>query len=109
MKKTGTLVLMYALLVFAGGLIGHFKSQSLPSLISGTIFGTLLIFSSWAMINKKRWGQWASLFLSFVLDAFFTWRFAKTLKFFPAGLMSLISLAMVIILALRINMYYKRK
>jgi uncharacterized membrane protein (UPF0136 family) len=109
MKKTGSLVLMYALLVFAGGLIGHLKTQSLPSLISGTIFGILLIISSWAMIKRKRWGQWVSLLLAFVLDAFFTWRFAKTLKFFPSGLMSLISLAMVIILALRINMYYRRK
>ncbi len=109
MKKTGSLVLFYGLLVFVGGLIGYLKSASIPSLVSGCLFGGLLLVSAWAMIQKKVWGQWSALILAFLLDAFFTWRFAKTLKFLPPGLMSLISLFMVIVLALRINMYYKNR
>ena len=108
MKKTGPLVLIYGLLVFAGGLIGHYKSQSRPSLISGVVFGLLLMGSAGAIIKKNHWGQWSALLLAFVLDFFFTWRFAQTLKVFPSGIMSLLSLAMVGILALSIRMYYKK-
>jgi len=109
MKKTGSIVLIYGLLVFVGGLIGHYKSASIPSLISGIVFGILLLISAFAMFKKKPWGQWSALLLAFILDAFFTWRFAKSLKFFPGGFMSLVSLAMVIILALRIKMSHKRR
>lgn len=109
MKKTSSLVLIYGLLVFVGGLIGHYKAASLPSLICGIVFGILLLLTAIAMFKKKPWAQWIALVLAFVLDAFFTWRFAKSLKFFPAGFMSLVSLAMVIILALRINMSHKRR
>jgi uncharacterized membrane protein (UPF0136 family) len=109
MKKTGSLVLIYGLLTLVGGLIGHIKTASTASLISGIIFGSLLLASGWGMIQKKGWGQWSALVLAFVLDAFFTYRFAKTLKFFPAGFMSLVSLIMVIVLALRINMANKKR
>ncbi|NDD59456.1 MAG: hypothetical protein EBZ47_09500 [Chlamydiae bacterium] len=107
MKKTGSIVLIYGLLVFIGGWIGYITSHSPPSAISGTLFGALLFLAGRAMIVKKTWGQWTALFLAFILDAFFTYRFAKTLKFFPAGFMSLLSLAVLIILALRIQMYKK--
>ena len=109
MVKTGSIVLIYGILVFAGGLLGHFKSQSLPSLISGVVFGVLLILSAFAMMQKKDWGWWIALILAFLLDGFFTWRFVKTLKLFPAGIMSLVSLIMVILLALRMNGYYKKR
>ncbi|MCX6990944.1 MAG: TMEM14 family protein [Chlamydiae bacterium] len=103
MKKTAIFVLIYGVLVCAGGLIGHYKSGSAPSLISGIVFGALLLIAAFAMFKNKRWGQWLAIILAFALDAFFTWRFAKSLKFMPGGLMSLISLAMVITLALRFN------
>lgn len=109
MKKTGSLVLIYGVVVLAGGIIGHYKSQSMPSLISGITFGTLLILSGLALMRKKHWAQWIALSLAFLLDAFFSWRFAQTLKFFPSGLMSVLSLAMVAIIALRMHMYYKKR
>jgi uncharacterized membrane protein (UPF0136 family) len=109
MKKTGSLVILYSALVFIGGLMGYLKAQSIPSLISGSFFGLVLVVSAIAMIKKKKWGQWSALAIAFLLDAFFTYRFAKTLKFIPSGLMSLISLIMIIILALRINMANNRR
>lgn len=109
MKKTSSVVLIYGLLILIGGFMGHYKAASTPSLISGIVFGVLLLIASFGIFKKKIWGQWSALILAFVLDAFFTLRFAKTMKFFPSGVMSLISLCMVIILALRINMTYKRR
>lgn len=109
MKKTGSVVLIYGLLILIGGFMGHYKAASTPSLISGIVFGPLLLIAAWGIFKKKMWGPWSALILAFVLDAFFTLRFAKTMKFFPPGAMGLISLCVVIILALRINMIYKRR
>ena len=109
MKKTGSIVILYGLIVFVGGLMGYIQAASTPSLVSGIVFGSLVTISGFCMIKKVKWGQWSALILAFMLDAFFTFRFAKTLKFIPSGLMSLLSLAMVIIIALRINMAHKRK
>jgi len=103
MKKTAWIVFCYAFLVSTGGVIGYLKSASLPSLLSGGIFGSLLFLSSYFMFKKKVYGYFGALFLSVGLEAFFTWRFAKTLKFFPAGMLGLISLAVIIIVACKIG------
>jgi uncharacterized membrane protein (UPF0136 family) len=103
MKTTGLLVFIYGLLILVGGLMGHYKAASCASLTCGLVFGCLLIGSSLAIFLNKNWGQWAALILALILDGFFTWRFSKTLSFMPAGLLSLLSLVMIIILALRIR------
>ncbi|MBS0628541.1 MAG: TMEM14 family protein [Verrucomicrobia bacterium] len=103
MKKTAWIVCLYATLVFVGGLIGHIRSESKASLISGTIFGLLLFLSSFFMFKKKIYGYFSAFFLALILEGFFTWRFAKTLKFFPGGLLSLISLFVIIVVACKIG------
>lgn len=103
MKKTAWIVFLYATLVFLGGLIGHLRSGSKASLISGGVFGALLFISSFFMFKKKIWGYFSALFLALALEGFFTWRFAKTLKFFPGGLLSLISLFVIIVVACKIG------
>lgn len=103
MKKTAWIVCLYGSLVFIGGILGHIKSASKASLISGVVFGALLLLSSWFMFQKKFFGYVSALVLALLLDGFFTWRFAKTLKVFPAGFLSLTSLAVVIIVACKIS------
>lgn len=93
------IVLIYAILILVGGIIGHAKAASLASLISGIVFGLLLLGCAIALFAKKRWGVYASLVVTFVLDGFFTYRFLKTHVFMPAGLLSLISLVVLIYLA----------
>ncbi len=103
MKKTGWIVLLYGLLVCIGGVIGYVHSGSFPSLLSGSLFGLALIGSSILVFRKKSPGYWAALALAIGLEGFFTWRFAKTLHFFPSGLFSLLSLVVIIIVALKIR------
>jgi hypothetical protein len=55
------------------------------------------------MFKKKFFGYVSALTLALILDGFFTWRFAKTLKVFPSGFLSLTSLAVVIIVACKIS------
>jgi F0F1-type ATP synthase assembly protein I len=50
-----------------------------------------------------------ALGFTFALDAFFTHRFAKSLHFFPSGMMSLISLIVLIVVALKIRKTVKAR
>ena len=103
MKITATLVLIYGLLITLGGTIGYIKGGSIASILSGGSFGLALILCS-HFISKGRIGaQYVALALTFLLDGLFTFRFAKTLHFFPAGFLSLASLAMLIVISLKIR------
>lgn len=103
MRKTAWIILLYSLFILVGGIMGHVRSGSRASLISGLVFGILLLGSSGLIFLKKTIGYWTALVLSIALEGFFTWRFAKTLNFMPAGLLSLMSLAVIIILAFKIR------
>ncbi len=102
-KKTTWAVFVYALCILLGGIAGYYLSHSKASLISGVVFGVLLLISSGLMFQKKTAGTWLSLFLALVLEGVFTWRFAKTLNFIPSGLLSLLSLVIIILVALKIG------
>jgi uncharacterized membrane protein (UPF0136 family) len=108
MKVTATIVCAYAMLILVGGLIGHVKAASTASLISGITFGTALLLCAYAIAKGKMVAQYLALALTFFLDGFFTFRFAKTLHFVPAGMMSLFSLAVLIVIALKIRRTVKR-
>ena len=108
MKVTATIVCAYALLILMGGLIGYYKAGSIASLISGITFGIALVLCSFAIAKGKILAQYAALILTFFLDGFFTHKFAKTLHFVPSGMMSLFSLAVLIVIALKIRRSVKR-
>lgn len=107
--KSASIVLAYGLIVLIGGLIGHAKAGSTASLVSGLVFGTLLIFSAIGIYMRKPFSQYAALVLAFILDGFFTYRFSHSLKFFPAGFMSLLSLMVIIVVALKIRQQVKSR
>src|ERR1700675_947168 len=96
-------ILFYALIVLIGGIIGYAQASSVASLISGIVFGSLLLGCVIAIFAKKRWGAYAALITTFVLDGFFTFRFLKYHKFMPSGLMSIISFAVLVYLAWAIS------
>lgn len=94
-----TLILLYALSILVGGFLGHYKAASQASLISGLLFGTLLLICALGMFRKKRWATYGALGITFLLDGFFSWRFIQTHAFMPPGLLSLISLVVLLLLA----------
>ena len=103
MKVTATIVFFFGLIIALGGIMGYVKSGSQASLISGSVFGIALVISGYLISKGKILGQYAALALTFLLDGIFTYRFAKTLHFFPAGFLSLASLAVLIVVALKIR------
>jgi uncharacterized membrane protein (UPF0136 family) len=103
MKVTATIVFVYGLLIALGGLMGFVKGGSSASLISGSVFGLALLLSAYFISKGKIAAQYVALMLTFILDGIFTYRFAKTLHFFPTGFLSLASLAVLIVIALKIR------
>ncbi len=94
-------VFIYAVFILIGGILGHARSGSMASLVSGLVFGILLLVAAGGMLAKKKWGTYFATFLTFILTLFFTYRFFITFKFMPPGLLSLISLGILILLIIR--------
>lgn len=103
MKVTATIVFAFGLLIALGGFMGYAKGGSQASLISGSVFGIALVISAYFISKGKIAAQYTALASTFLLDGIFTYRFAKTLSFFPAGFLSLASLAVLIVVALKIR------
>jgi uncharacterized membrane protein (UPF0136 family) len=100
MKKCLIVTTLYTILVFAGGVIGYSKAGSIPSLVASIISGAILTSSIIGFALKKRWALLLALATTLILDAFFTYRLITTKHFIPAGLMSLISSLVLLLLAL---------
>jgi len=92
---TTWIVLAYAILVFIGGLIGHWKAGSTASLIMGSVSGLILLISSYLLWKGHPWGRPLALLLSGLLLAFFSYRFYLTGQVAPVGIMALLILIVV--------------
>lgn len=97
-------VFLYGILMLVGGLIGHAKGST-ASLVMGGVFGLLLLIAASCMFKKSLYmkGTFFALILTLILDGFFTYRFLTTMKFMPPGLLSLISLGVLILLVSHIR------
>lgn len=95
------LLLLYAVLVMAGGVMGYLKARSKPSLISGLISGTALLVA-WAISLTKSYsaGMVLATCFAIALLVVFSLRFRKTQKFMPAGLMAVVSLVCAAVFAI---------
>lgn len=85
---------IYIVFLVIGGLIGFFKAKSKVSLILSVVFAVALSLCAAGIIFKS---YVADLLLASLLVVFGT-RLAKTKKFMPAGLMLVVTIA---VLALR--------
>ncbi|MFS8562956.1 MAG: TMEM14 family protein [Rhabdochlamydiaceae bacterium] len=100
------IILVYALAIFGGGIFGFLKAGSLISLMAGLTFGLALFIAFLGF--RRKWGPYLALIVTFILDAFFTQKYLKTLQLIPTGMLSLLSLAVLISLALFIRKRVKR-
>lgn len=103
MKPAGWITLFYGLIVIAGGVMGYVKAASAASLIMGSIFGVLLVISAIGMMRKRLFSAYFAILLTLFLDAFFAYRWMFSFKFMPSGLMSLLSLAVLLVVVLLVR------
>ena len=81
-------------LTVVGGAIGFAKAGSKASLIAGAISGILLQVAGWLMGGERATaGLVLGLVVSLLLAGRFVPAFLKSKKFMPAGMMSVLSVA----------------
>jgi len=93
-------LLLYAVLVIAGGILGYVKAKSKPSLISGVVSGIALLVAWFMTWQRYEAGLALATCLAVALVVVFGMRFRKTSKFMPAGLMSILSLVAASVFAI---------
>ncbi|QKQ76444.1 hypothetical protein FBB35_26945 [Nostoc sp. TCL240-02] len=82
----------YGILAIAGGIIGYIQARSKVSLLSGSISGLLLILAAYFQLQGQTWGSILAVLVTAVLVVVFAVRLAKTRKFMPAGLMTILGM-----------------
>jgi uncharacterized membrane protein (UPF0136 family) len=91
MKKFIPFIVLFSLLVLAGGVIGYIKSSSLVSLLVALCFTILLLGCSVGIYKEKIYALYLTTSIVLVLHGFFLIRFLKSYKLMPAGFMVLLT------------------
>lgn len=93
------IVLIYAVLIAAGGIMGYTKAGSMASLISGVVAGIVLAGSAWAMMKGSyQTGWWVALIATILLLARFGMAATKEFKMMPGGMVIIMSLIVLVVL-----------
>ncbi len=80
-------IIIFALLVFVGGIIGYIKGKSKASLIAGIVSTIILVWCAKTTHHHANTGIMRTFMLIAILEGIFVVRLIKTKKFMPAGLM----------------------
>lgn len=103
MMTTAWIILIYGLLVAAGGLVGYVKAHSTISLATGVIAGLLLVGAGVAMMRSSssgayQIGWWLALTITVLILGRFGVASLNNFKMMPGGLV--ITLSVIAIIAL---------
>jgi uncharacterized membrane protein (UPF0136 family) len=88
----------YGILALIGGIIGYIQANSQVSLLSGITSGLLLIFAAYLQLQGQTWALILAAFVTAVLVVVFAFRLAKTRKFIPAGLMTILGMSALVVM-----------
>ncbi len=95
MNADQIILLVYAILLEAGGLMGFIKAGSKASVIASTIFAVIVFLFIFGVLPiLYAWTVLAFLIL------FFGMRFAKGKKFMPNGMMLTLTIATLVLIQL---------
>ena len=83
----------YLVLLIVGGVMGFVKGKSRISLISALVFGALIALSAAGKLGPA----WTGDLILTVLVGMFAWRFQKTKKLMPAGVMTIVTIAALLV------------
>jgi uncharacterized membrane protein (UPF0136 family) len=106
MNLSIVVAIAYGMLSLIGGIIGYLQAKSRVSLISGVVSGLLLIFAAYLQFQGQTWGLILATVVTAVLVVFFALRLARTRKFMPAGLMTILGMLSLVILVNRLVASY---
>ena len=93
-------ILIYALILFAGGWVGFQKAGSKPSLLAGLLGAILLLIGFFvARYSIRAAGYWIGASVAFLMCVAFGIRLSKTGKLMPSGMLLAISIVALGLLA----------
>lgn len=95
MQTMAMIVWIYGALVLVGGVMGWVKAKSVPSLVSGIVFGAALIFVGYGIKLGHRNDVTIAMVIAGLLAVIMGIRFAKSKKFMPAGLVAILSVVVI--------------
>ncbi len=87
---------LYLVVLLAGGIFGFVKAKSAVSLVTSLAFGALIALAAAGIIP----GAYTADLLLTILVVVFAWRFQKTKKLMPAGVMTLVTIAALLVRAM---------
>lgn len=95
---TGDIVIIvYALLLLAGGWIGFAKAGSRPSLIAGSASAVVLVVALLiSLLASPAAGYWTAAVVALLMCVAFSMRLRKTRTFMPSGMLLVLSLAALV-------------
>ena len=89
------LSVLLGFIVISGGLVGYLKAGSIPSLVAGLVFGILIFIGSY-FSSRDATNVYPLLVTCVILFGLMAWRFLKSYKFMPAGLVASLSGIMIL-------------
>jgi uncharacterized membrane protein (UPF0136 family) len=93
-------ILIYALVVLLGGVMGYLKAKSQVSLLAGVGSGVALLVAWFVCRQIPPAGLGIATLIGLILFVVFVMRFSRTRAFMPAGLMMVFSLAATVVFLL---------
>lgn len=90
-------VFFYGLILIVGGIFGYSKAGSLPSLFTGILSGSFLLFSAISLLKGHFMPFYLGMVLTFLLTSFFLYRWVISSQLFPGGIMAILSFIILIL------------
>ena len=97
-------LLLYAVIIAAGGVMGYVAAQSVVSLVNGLIAAALLLVGLAISFKNPTAGFGLSAVVALALGIFFAYRFFTTGKWIPGGItmvLSAVAFVLMLLAALR--------
>ena len=88
-------LVVYGLLILAGGFMGWAKAGSQASLIAGVVSSVLIFWGTYLLGTTPKAGRIVVTVVSALLSIVFVLRFLKTHAFMPTGMLLLLSVAVL--------------
>ena len=92
MKLTGTVIFLYGILMFLGGIGAFIRSSGFITITIAIVSSAALVYCA-GLINKENFtGVYFSLFISFGLATFFGLKYSKFDDIMPDGILTILSM-----------------
>lgn len=93
-------LLLYAIVIAAGGVMGYVSAQSMVSLVNGLVAAALLLVGLAVSFRNPAAGFGLSAVVALALSIFFAYRFFTTGKWMPGGMTMILSAVAFVLMLL---------